>query len=648
MQILSHEIRSFDGFTLDLTRGCLLRGSQEVKLRPKPFEALKYLVENPGRLISKTELIEVIWPDTAVTDDSLVQCLIEVRRALGDYAQQVIKTVPRRGYIFDRPVSETAPIAPITTVTEESGVHLIIEEEETNSHGLLDTRALPTETLTLPTYQPVRIQRIATAIKQHKWVATISLLAFAAAFAGIVWLTRPAEAIDSVAVLPFVNVNGDPNTDYLAEGISDNILYRLSHVPNLKKVIALNSVLRYKGKQPDPQTVGHELGVRAVLMGRITQNGDEVSITTELIDVRDNRRIWGEQYKRKLSDLASWQMNLPDQISEQLALRLTGLDQKQQNKPDSKNVEAQQLYLKGRYFWNKGTRETIDKAVGFYQQAIYKDPSYAAAYSGLADCYIALASRFGFPAEEGFANAEAAARKALELDETLAEAHTSLAAVKESHWDWPGAEKEYKRAIELNPNYALAHAWYADTLSITERHQAAIAEVKRGQELDPFSQRINANVGLVLHFARRDDEAIADLKKTLEMDATYPWTHRNLGLCYLEKKMFSEGIAEFQKVRELSHGDLGGIILGYAYALAGRRDEAIKVIDQIKERKGNASAVAMIYVGLADKDKALEWLEKAYQEHERLPFALKADPMWDPIRSEPRFIELTRRMKLAA
>jgi len=297
MQMLSHEIRSFDGFTLDLTRGCLLRGSQEVKLRPKPFEALKYLVENAGRLISKTELIEAIWPDTAVTDDSLVQCLIEVRRVLGDDAQQVIKTVPRRGYIFDRPVSDTAPITPLTTVTEESGVHLIIEEEETNGHGSLEAAARPISgSVTLvPAYQTTTIQRVRTAIGQHKLIAAVGSLVVLFAAAGIFYLTRPTEAIDSVAVMPLVNVNGDPNVDYLSEGISDNIIDRLSRLPNLKKVIALNSVLRYKGnQQKDPQTIGRELNVRAVLMGRVTKNGDDVSISIELVDARDNRRLWGE------------------------------------------------------------------------------------------------------------------------------------------------------------------------------------------------------------------------------------------------------------------------------------------------------------------------------------------------------------------
>src|SRR3989442_12567175 len=253
MQRLSHQLHRFDGFTLDVDRGCLLRGAQEIKLRPKPFEALKYLVENPGRLISKTELIEVIWPDTAVTDDSLVQCLIEVRRALNDDAQQMIKTVPRRGYIFDQPVCDNASITSVTTVTEESGVQLIIEEEETNGHGVIDAQALPAARSVglIAVHKATSIERLATAIKQHRGAAAIGVLTLAVAAAGMVYFTQPGESIDSIAVMPFVNVSGDANTDYLYDGISESIINSLSQLPSLQKVIALNSVLRYTGRQTE-------------------------------------------------------------------------------------------------------------------------------------------------------------------------------------------------------------------------------------------------------------------------------------------------------------------------------------------------------------------------------------------------------------
>src|SRR5437660_2193608 len=389
MQRLTHQTRYFDGFTLDLTRGCLVRGAQEIKLRPKPFEALKYLVENSGRLISKAELIQVLWPETAVTDDSLVQCLMEVRRALGDEAQQMIKTVPRRGYIFDRPVRDNASIRSVTTVTEESGVQLIIEEEETNGHGVIDAQALPAAFSVglISAHKATSIERLTTGIKQHRWAAAIGVLTLVIAAAGTVYFTRPGEAIDSLAVMPFVNVSGDPNAEYLSEGISDNIIDRLSHLPNLKTVIALNSVLRYKGKQTDPQVVGRELSVRAVLMGRLVQRGDDLSLSMELIDVRDNKHLWGGQYNRQSTDMIGLQTEIAQEIAEKLRLPLTGEDKKRLAKHYTQSGEAYQLYMLGGYYRRRFTKAGFEKAIDYLEQAIKKDPSYAPAYAELGEVY---------------------------------------------------------------------------------------------------------------------------------------------------------------------------------------------------------------------------------------------------------------------
>jgi len=329
MQKLSHQTYFFDQFTLDLTRGCLLHGQEEIKLRPKSFETLKYLVENNGRLISKDELIHAVWVDTAVTDDSLVKCLKDIRYALRDESQRIIKTVPRRGYIFDKEVKDNGS-AQVTTYTEETaGVQIIIEEEEeTNGHGTIEVQELPGSRSAglLPASRATRIERLTTAVKRHRWGAVIGILTVAVAMSAIVYFTRPGEAIDSVAVMPFLNVNGDPNTEYLSEGISEGIIDRLSRLPNLKKVIALNSVLRYKGKQTDPQTVGRELNVRVVLMGRLVQRGDELSLSLELIDVRDNNHLWGGEYDRKLADIVAVQSEIAQDISEKLRLRMSGED----------------------------------------------------------------------------------------------------------------------------------------------------------------------------------------------------------------------------------------------------------------------------------------------------------------------------------
>jgi len=286
-----------------------------------------------------------------------VQCLKEVRRALGDEAQQIIKTVPRRGYIFEKEVRDNVS-AQFTTYTEETaGVQVIIEEEETNGHGVIETPQLPVSgsVSLLPVHRVTGIERLTTAIKQHRWSAILGVLTLAVAASAVVYFTRPSEAIDSIAVMPFVNINGDPNSEYLSEGISDNIIDRLSHLPNLKKVIALNSVLRYKGKQTDPQTVGRELNVRAVLMGRLVQHGDELSLSMELIDVRDNKHLWGGQYNRRSSDMVGLQAEIAQEIAEKLRLPLTGEDKKQLAKRDTQSGEAYQLYMLGGYYRRRFT-----------------------------------------------------------------------------------------------------------------------------------------------------------------------------------------------------------------------------------------------------------------------------------------------------
>jgi len=651
MQKFSHITHSFDGFTLDLTRGCLLRGTQEVKLAPKPFDALKYLVENPGRLISKAELIESIWPDTAVTDDSLVQCLREVRRVLGDEAQQIIKTVPRRGYIFDREVRINAPSAPVTTYTEETGVQLLIEEEETNGHAVVAVRPGPVSANALLTSQPQTggLQRISTAIKQHKWAASFVVLALALAISGIVYVTRPDQAIDSVAVIPFSNVSGDPKLEYIADGMSDGIINNLSQLQSLKRVIAFNSVLRYKGKPPDPQTVARDLNVRAVLVGRVTQNGDNLSIAVELVDTRDNRRLWGEQFDRKMSDLTSFPGELAREVTDHLRLKLTPTDQQQLEKQYTQNTEAYQLYLKGLFFWNKSTRQADEKAIEFFQQSIDKDQNYALAYLGLANCYLTMADFDILSSADGYAKARLAANKALVIDNTLAEAHGSLAKIKFSYdWDWAGAEQEYRLAFQLNPNSA--HAGYASYLSVMGRHQEAIAEAKLAQEVDPLSLRINAALGRTLFVARRYDEAIEQARKTLELESNFIKAHRQLGLSYEQKGMYPEAIAEFQKIGEISGGEGGVMALGHAYAVAGRRNDAMKVLDDLSERAKHqyvaAFSFAMIYTGLGEKDKAFEWLEKSFVEHDSNLIDLKIDPRFDTLRSDPRFTALLSRMKL--
>lgn len=654
MQRLSHETFCFDGFTLDLTRGCLRRGSEEIKLRPKPFSALKHLVENPGRLISKAELIEVIWPDTAVTDDSLVQCLIEVRRALNDDAQLMIKTVPRRGYIFDRPVSDNASITPVTTVTEESGVHLVIEEEETNGHGVIETQALPAvhSVGLISALKATSVERLTTAIKQHKRIAAVALLALIGAVASAVYLTRPAEAIDSVAVMPFVNVSGDPNMEYLSEGLSDSVINNLSQLPNLKKVIALNSVLRYKGRQTDPQAIGRELGVSAVLMSRLVQQGDSISISTELIDVRDNRRLWGEQYNRKLADIPGLQTQIAQEISDGLRLRLTGEQRKQLAKRYTQDGEAYQLYLLGRYYFRRsGKKEDLQKSIEYFEQAIKKDPNYAPAYAGLGTTYHRMGWQGILPPKESWQKEEWAALKALQIDDSLAEAHVLKAAVKEFNLDWQGAEEEYKRALELDPNDVRAHETYAWHLEMFNRLDEALPHLKRAQELDPFNMGLMWDLGVWFNFSRQHDRAIDQFQKMIAMDPSYFAAHSpGLAEAYQKKGMYEEAVEEVKKANALGRGGGGEAALAYAYALAGKRDEAQKILndlqEQSKQKYVSPFSFASIYMGLGDKDQAFEWLNKTFEENPYRIAFINVNPRFDSLRSDPRFDALLRRMKL--
>lgn len=657
MQKFSHQTQSFDGFTLDLTRGCLLRGSQEIRLPPKPFDALKYLVDNPGRLISKAELMTTLWPDTAVTDDSLVQCLMEVRRALNDDAQQIIKTVPRRGYIFDREVSVNAASPPVTTYTEESG-ELIIEDEETNGPPVIETRALPVagSVALLPSQTELGFKRLTWWIYQHKLRVALTVVTLTVAASALVYFTRTGEAIDSVAVMPFVNVNGDPNTEYLSDGISDSIISDFSRLPSLKKVISFHSALRYKGKQTDPQAVGRELGVRAVLMGRVVQRGDDLSISIELIDVRDNRRLWGEQYSSKLSEILAVQGRIAREISERLRLRLTGDEQKQLAKHYTENAEAYQLYLLGRHYFHMQTKEGFEKSIEYYEQAIKADPNYALAYSGLSRAYHWMGTRGFWPAKESKQKVEWAALKALQLDDTLAEGHVRLGVLKFNNFDWAGAERDLKRALELDSNSPEANSAYFQFLAGLGRTDEALGYAIRAQELD--ATFAPGNLALAYLFARQFDKAIEVYRKEIEKNPESAHMRILLGEAYVAKGMTEEGVAEMQKGVALDPSVAKTPqrwdrypMLAYAYAVAGRRSDALKILDaqhRLAKQRDDVSPYnfAIIYTGLGDKDQAFAWLEKCIEQRTPLVYRLKVRPMFDPLRSDPRYPELLRRMSL--
>ena len=462
-------------------------------------------------------------------------------------------------------------------------------------------------------------------------------------------LAERAPAIESVAVLPFANVTGDPEVEYLSDGISESILESLSRVPKLRKVIARTSVAQYKGRAVEPRTAGRELRVAAVVTGRVAQRGQDLIIEAELVQVADGARLWGGRYQRKMTDLLTVQEEISSEISEKLRLRLSGAERQRLAKRYTSDTEAYQLYLKGRYYWNKRTEEGMARGIAYFQQAIAKDPRYALAYAGLADCYLLS---YDMPPKEALQKVKVAATRALELDDTLAEAHASMAFARFFYeWDWLGAEREFKRSLELNPSYATAHHWYGEYLEARGQFDEAIAEIKRGLELDPVSLIINADLGAAFYVARRYGQAIDQLRKTLQLDPNFALAHSFLGMVYEQKGMFEQAIAERQKAVILSAGAPGQLArLGHSYAVAGRRKEAVKILARLKQLSNQRYVrpydIALMYVGLGETEQAFEWLEKAYEDRTGELVYIDVVHQFDPLRSDPRFQDLLRRIGL--
>jgi len=493
-------------------------------------------------------------------------------------------------------------------------------------------------------------------IKQRKtWVILgIAALALSAAVLAYAYFnSKNRAAIDSIAILPFVNASGDPSMEYLSEGIADSIADRLSQLPGLR-VVPLSKVNRYKNRDVDPQEVGNDLGVRAVLVGRVMQRGDSLSIRTELVDVAQVSRLWGEQYNRKLSDILAVQEEIAHEISDTLRVQLSGEAKKRLTKRYTENIKAYQLYLQGRYFWNRRTDENLKKAVDLFQQAIAEDQNYALAYAGLADSYALLGGPV-YGAESSsqtVTRAKHAALKALEIDDTLAEAYTSLGYIASTYeWDFPSAEKNFKRAIEINPSYATSHHWYGLTyLSYVGRHEEAIKETGRAVELDPLSLIINASYGRAYHYARQYDKAIEQFLKTIELDPSFSRAHFYLGWAYEGKGMFNEAIAEYEKARALDNSPVITASLAHVFAVAGKKEEALKLLSELeqesKQRYVSAYDIALVHTGFGDKERAFEWFEKAYQERSSALIWLKVDARLDRLRSDQRFRDLMRRVRL--
>ncbi|HEX8495181.1 MAG TPA: protein kinase [Pyrinomonadaceae bacterium] len=460
---------------------------------------------------------------------------------------------------------------------------------------------------------------------------------------------KTATHKDSLAVLPLVNASTDEGAEYLSDGITESIINNLSQLPQLK-VMARHTVFRYKGREVDPQEIKRDLGVQKVMMGRVQMFGDNLIIKIELIDLIDGSQLWGDSYKRKSSDIFELQDEISKEISDKLKIKLSGEEKKLLTKRYTENTEAYKLYLKGRYCLSKLTKEGIRKGIEKFQEAIDQDPSYALAYAGLANAYYVQSSNY-LPPKEAMPKAKAAAERALEMDDTLAEAHASLALVKAFYeWDWAGAETEYQRAIELNPGYASAHHWYGWYLALVGRLDEAIAQIKKADELDPLSLEINSDLGLSFFFAGQYERALEQFQKALEEEPDSIWTRFFLGWSFGQMGQLEKAVAEYKKARQLDESPLIIAALGHAYALLGRYDEAQDALDEMKElstrRHISPYLFTIIYVALGDYDRAFAELEKDYENRSEALAWLKVDPRLDPLRSDPRFTDLQRRVGL--
>ena len=488
---------------------------------------------------------------------------------------------------------------------------------------------------------------------RYRIAALVAMLLLAVGALGIWYYFQRQNAgapINSIAVMPFVNASGNDDVEYLSEGMTESLITSLSRLPNLS-VKARSSVFRYKGKDASPQQVGKELNVQAIVNGRVVQRGNELTLHIELVDVNTETALWSGDYKRSMTDLVSLQSEIARDVSTKLQLKLSGADQQKLAKNYTANTEAYQLYLKGRFYWNRRTGENLKRAIEQFQQAADKDPNYALAYVGLADCYQILEEYAGTPATLTVPRANDYAERALQIDDSLAEAHVSLGGIKYKLWRWDESEQEFKRAIELNPNYPTAHHWYSVFLRARRRFDESFLEIKRAQELDPLSLIINDNVGQLYLIRGDDNAAVEQYKKVIDLDGNFVSGRRWFGKTLLKQRRYPEALAELQKAAELSGratGDLGA--LGYGYGVAGRRAEALAVLKELEDKYTRHEAreldLAVVYIGLGDKDKAFLWFEKAYQARSGNMAYLGWDIFYESLRADPRYIDLLRRLGL--
>jgi DNA-binding winged helix-turn-helix (wHTH) protein/TolB-like protein/Tfp pilus assembly protein PilF len=611
------EAYSFGPFVLVPRERQLRRGSVPIPLAAKAFDVLLALVRNHGRLVTKEALLEEVWPGVVVEEVNLTVNISAIRKALGvGGSQDWIETVPRHGYRFRGDVKAGMQVAVLPATSAERA------------------QSVPRA--------PIRSRRI--------WTGLATLAVCAVAFV-LWWFAARPEGVrfDSVAVLPFVAESRD--YEDVADGLTEETINRLASATALR-IAPRTSAFRFKGGGVDAEAAARALGVRAVVTGRVALRGESFDIQVDLVDALRNAQIWGERYRGTVSDLPSLEGKIAQDILRTAGLALSPDQTRQLSKPLTQNADAYRAYLKGRFNWNQRTEAGLKAALAQFERAASLDPRFAAAYSGYADALTTLGFLSYLSPAESFPVAERYARRAIEIDPSVAEAHASLAYVRfYYYWDWPGAEAAFKRSLELNPRYAVAHQWYSIFLLATGRSAEGFKEILLAQESDPLSLAINTDVGFHHYYNRRYDSAVKQLTAVLEMKSEFPPAHLWLGRTYQELKKYSEALEEYRQVSDtLGDWPVAVAARGYVNAVSGRtteaRDDLANLREQAQTRFVTAYGVALVHAGLGEKDLAFTWLEKAFAERSHWLVWLRLDPRWDAIRADPGFEQLLSRVGL--
>jgi TolB-like protein/DNA-binding winged helix-turn-helix (wHTH) protein len=631
----------FGVFELDLKNGEARKAGLKIKLQPQPFKVLAILAGRPGETVTREEIQREVWGNETFVDfdRGLNVCIQQIRAALGDDpdAPRFIETLPKRGYRFLVPVGQVEFVAGPLAAPENA----------------------PQPALSAPSAANPSPQHSRVARKFGRIGVAVTMLLGAGALLAILYIAMPkwrlsrhqSKPIRSLAVLPLDNFSGDPEQQYFADGMTEALTAELGQIQGVR-VPSRTSVMLYKRENKPLRQIAQELDVDALIEGSVMRSGDRVRVTVQLLDGSNDQHLWGQSYERDSRDVLALQHDLAAAIAEEMKVNLTAEEREHLKSRKEVNPEAYAAYLHGRFYWYKRTNEGFRKSIQYYEQAIADDPKYAPPYAGLADAYALLGSspNDALPPNQAMPKAKAAALKALQIDDGLAEAHASLAYVSAVYdWNWATAEKEFQRAIDLNPNYAGAHEWYAEFLAARGRADEALAEMKRARDADPLLVLMHAAVAEALYYSRRYDEDIAQCQQTLELDPDYPLAHFHLGRAYVAKKMYPEAIAEYRKA-QASLGEIPAVVtsIGYANAMAGDVPAARKALEELrvqsKQRYVPALYFGAIYTALGDSNNGMSWLEKAYQEHSDYLIFLNVDPMADTLRSNPRFQALLRKI----